>query len=86
MSNDYREYDRMNQEKNIYLDEGVWCRNCEKITTWKLVQMNPTKEHAGYAQDLLCSECAWIIATFHEDMAGHLTASGSMDYNSKKNV
>jgi len=84
MSENYREYDRTNKENNVYLDEGVWCQNCEKVTTWKLVEMAPTESHAGYAKDLLCGECALIIATFHEDMRGHLTPSASLDYKSEK--
>jgi hypothetical protein len=79
---DWRSDDRKDQAPNVYLDEGVYCQCCEKIVAWRLVEMPPTKEHAGYAKDLLCGECAYILATFHEDMAGHLTPSQLLDYRS----
>ncbi len=58
----------------VYNSHFIWCRNCKKAVEWHLVEM-ATKVSGTvgngvtiwYAQDLLCNECAFIIATFHEN-------------------
>jgi hypothetical protein len=67
LQSDYREYDRRTREKNVALDALIWCRNCKKKVKWLLQELAPSEKNPNYAQDLVCSECAWLIATFHED-------------------
>ena len=70
----WEEYDRQHRDKNVALDDYVWCPNCEKVVEWHINEM-ATKVPAlvgngtttWFAQDLLCKECCFVITTFHEN-------------------
>lgn len=46
-------------------DDRIWCDNCSDIKPIRLAAMATDLLNDHPATDLLCADCAWIIATVH---------------------
>ena len=46
--------------------EYVYCENCKEIRSYRVGFMPANDKNPDDAQDILCDECAFVIATFHE--------------------
>jgi hypothetical protein len=44
----------------------VFCPGCNGVVTYQIDELPATKENDHKAQDVICKECFYIIATFHE--------------------
>jgi ribosomal protein S27E len=44
----------------------VYCRGCNQVVTYTVKELLATNDHDHQAQNIVCPDCSYIIATFHE--------------------
>ena len=44
----------------------IYCPGCEQVVTYQIDPLPATAESSNNVQDVICPECFYIIATFHE--------------------
>ena len=50
------------------LMEYVYCDNCKRVVSYKVDFLPANDRNLHGAQDIVCDECSFSIATFHERM------------------